>query len=283
MGYLLAKLEQVSRSSRPITLTVLQVAHLGCESFAILFDDIESTMNEEDRLQFESFAHAHVSLTNRVVAYLGDRATRVLFCPTEYCGTFAVPSVAESQYLHTVGEQLDQSVLVLWTGLDVVPPFISAKDISEVGRVIQRKPLIWDNFHANDYDSKRVFLGPFDCRSPGLRDVTCGLLSNPNCEFTANHIPLQTLGMWALSREDYDSRDALNQAAVSWHSTFGGSVSLASAHLLVDAYFLPFEYGPRTKALLEDLQWLLCHAANSSTWTVKHEDVIQVSSIAGIN
>ncbi|KAG7258959.1 hypothetical protein CRUP_014203, partial [Coryphaenoides rupestris] len=59
-----------------------------------------------------------------------------------------------------------------------------------------RPPLIWDNLHANDYDSRRLFLGPFKGREPGLRDHLRGLLLNPNCEFEANYIPLHTLGRW---------------------------------------------------------------------------------------
>lgn len=36
----------------------------------------------------------------------------------------------------------------------------------DVAAVLKRKPLIWDNLHANDYDPKRVFLGPFAGKKP---------------------------------------------------------------------------------------------------------------------
>lgn len=62
--------------------------------------------------------------------------------------------------------------------------------------VLQRPPLIWDNLHANDYDSRRLFLGPFKGREPQLKSHLRGLLLNPNCEFEANYIPLHTLGSW---------------------------------------------------------------------------------------
>lgn len=62
--------------------------------------------------------------------------------------------------------------------------------------VLQRPPLVWDNLHANDYDSRRVFLGPFKGRATGLRKHLRGLLLNPNCEFEADYIPLHTLGAW---------------------------------------------------------------------------------------
>lgn len=73
---------------------------------------------------------------------------------------------------------------------------LSPESLAEVQAVLRRPPLIWDNLHANDYDSRRVFLGPFKGRPPGLRAHLRGLLLNPNCEFEANFIPLHTLGSW---------------------------------------------------------------------------------------
>ena len=35
---------------------------------------------------------------------------------TEYCGSRAVPNVANSQYLEVVGENLHKNIDILWTG-----------------------------------------------------------------------------------------------------------------------------------------------------------------------
>lgn len=82
------------------------------------------------------------------------------------------------------------------TGSKVISRKLSADCLAEVESVLQRPPLIWDNLHANDYDSRRLFLGPFKGREPQLRSQLRGLLLNPNCEFEANYIPLHTLGSW---------------------------------------------------------------------------------------
>lgn len=42
-----------------------QVEELGCTSFALLFDDIEITMNEQDAKIFPSFVAAQVSSFNK--------------------------------------------------------------------------------------------------------------------------------------------------------------------------------------------------------------------------
>lgn len=84
----------------------------------------------------------------------------------------------------------------LSTGNKVISRKLSTDSLAEVEAVLQRPPLIWDNLHANDYDSRRLFLGPFKDREPRLRRSLRGLLLNPNCEFEANYIPLHTLGSW---------------------------------------------------------------------------------------
>ena len=81
-------------------------------------------------------------------------------------------------------------------GTKVISRKLSVDCLAEVESVLQRPPLVWDNLHANDYDSRRLFLGPFKGREPQLRSHLRGLLLNPNCEFEANYIPLHSLGSW---------------------------------------------------------------------------------------
>uniref|UniRef100_A0A8C7QNP6 protein O-GlcNAcase n=1 Tax=Oncorhynchus mykiss TaxID=8022 RepID=A0A8C7QNP6_ONCMY len=172
-----------------------QVTHFGCKSFALLFDDIDHNMCPADKEVFSSFAHAQVSITNEIFQYLGEPET-FLFCPTEYCGTFCYPNVAQSPYLHTVGEKLLPGIEVLWTGPKVVSKDITVESIEEVSKILKRAPVIWDNIHANDYDQKRLFLGPYKGRSTELIPRLKGVLTNPNCEFESNFVAIHTLATW---------------------------------------------------------------------------------------
>lgn len=115
--------------------------------------------------------------------------------------------MSESQYRSFKSKQHKMSFLkspdMCWstfsplsTGNKVISRKLSTDSLAEVEAVLQRPPLIWDNLHANDYDSRRLFLGPFKDREPRLRSNLRGLLLNPNCEFEANYIPLHTLGSW---------------------------------------------------------------------------------------
>ncbi|XP_004555904.1 protein O-GlcNAcase isoform X2 [Maylandia zebra] len=185
-----------------------QVSHFGCKSFALLFDDIDHNMCPADKEVFSSFAHAQVSITNEIYQYLGEPET-FLFCPTEYCGTFCYPSVPQSPYLHTVGEKLLPDIDVLWTGPKVVSKDITVESIEEVSKILRRAPVIWDNIHANDYDQKRLFLGPYKGRSTELIPRLKGVLTNPNCEFESNFVAIHTLATWYKSNMNGVRKDVV--------------------------------------------------------------------------
>uniref|UniRef100_A0A7N6A0T1 Protein O-GlcNAcase n=1 Tax=Anabas testudineus TaxID=64144 RepID=A0A7N6A0T1_ANATE len=185
-----------------------QVTHFGCKSFALLFDDIDHNMCPADKEVFSSFAHAQVSITNEIYQYLGEPET-FLFCPTEYCGTFCYPSVSQSPYLHTVGEKLLPGIDVLWTGPKVVSKDITVESIEEVSKILKRAPVIWDNIHANDYDQKRLFLGPYKGRSTELIPRLKGVLTNPNCEFESNFVAIHTLATWYKSNMNGVRKDVV--------------------------------------------------------------------------
>ncbi|XP_040923490.1 protein O-GlcNAcase isoform X1 [Betta splendens] len=185
-----------------------QVTHFGCKSFALLFDDIDHNMCPADKEVFSSFAHAQVSITNEIYQYLGEPET-FLFCPTEYCGTFCYPNVSQSPYLHTVGEKLLPNIDVLWTGPKVVSKDITVESIEEVSKILKRAPVIWDNIHANDYDQKRLFLGPYKGRSTELIPRLKGVLTNPNCEFESNFVAIHTLATWYKSNMNGVRKDVV--------------------------------------------------------------------------
>ncbi|KAM7052164.1 protein O-GlcNAcase-like [Acridotheres tristis] len=172
-----------------------QVAAMGCRSFALLFDDIDPCMCQADRDVFPSLAQAQASVANEVYQEL-DQPSIFLFCPTEYCSSLCSPSPSQSCYLQTIGQELLPGIGVIWTGPKVVSQELSAVLLEEVEAVLRRCPVIWDNLYANDYDCRRVFLGPYMGRAPGLMSRLHGLLLNPNCELQANFIPIHTLGTW---------------------------------------------------------------------------------------
>jgi len=172
-----------------------QVAQLGCKAFALLFDDIEAEMSKPDKEAFQSFAAAQVSVTNEIYQHLGQ--PKFLFCPTQYCTTRAIPTIATSEYLKTIGSKLAPDIDIMWTGDKVIPKDITVPSLEEITTVLKRPPVIWDNEHANDYDQKRLYLGPYSGRSPDIIPKLRGVLTNPNCEYGANFVAIHSLAAWS--------------------------------------------------------------------------------------
>ena len=73
------------------------------------------------------------------------------------------------------------------------------KELQELSDLIRHPIVLWDNLHANDYDQRRVFIGPYSGRPLALRrkGLLRGVLTNPNCEFEANYVALHTLAQWS--------------------------------------------------------------------------------------
>ncbi|RCN41496.1 hyaluronoglucosaminidase [Ancylostoma caninum] len=144
---------------------------------------------------------------------------------TEYCESRAVPCLEESEYLLTLGKDLVKDVHILWTGPRVISRHITVEHARSVAKVIGRKPLIWDNLHANDYDQKRVFMGDFSGRPVALKKEIAGLLMNPSCKYELNFVPFHTYADWNASDEDAPFIDLANDEEDG--STIDGSPRVA--------------------------------------------------------
>jgi protein O-GlcNAcase/histone acetyltransferase len=149
---------------------------------------------------------------------------------------------------------------VLWTGPEIISREINVAHIEQVTAWLLRKPLIWDNLHANDYDGRRFYCGPYAGRPPELRSRVSGLLANPNNEFPLNYVPLRTLAEFVHGTGNWDPRAAYLSAMRGWHSQFGTvgeSLALEDLILLGDCYYLPYEEGPEAANLIRSLETLL--------------------------
>jgi protein O-GlcNAcase/histone acetyltransferase len=125
----------------------------------------------------------------------------------------------QSPYLQTLGRELCGNIDICWTGPEIISPEITADSLRRLSAVLKRKPVIWENFHANDYDIRRAHAGPLGGREPGIRDEIAGFITNPNNEFEANFVPVRTTGAF-LTGADYDEAEAAGRAAAAWRDRF---------------------------------------------------------------
>jgi protein O-GlcNAcase/histone acetyltransferase len=248
-----------------------QILALGGQNFALLFDDIPERMNPNDLKRWGSFGSAQCHVVNSLFRWVRERRPEAcfLFCPTPYCGRMAERELGGKDYLPTIGRELLPEIDVFWTGPEIISREITVDHVRETQRILRRKPLIWDNLYANDYDGRRFYCGPYSGRSPELRQEVKGLLVNPNNEFPLNYVALRTLGEFVhqLPSATWEPRQAYLSAMREWlprFATLGQRVTLDNLVLFGDCYYLPYQQGPAAEALYQRARCLL--AADPASW-----------------
>ncbi len=245
-----------------------QMRQMGCQDFALLFDDIPDRMSPEDMQCWGSFASAQCHVTNAMFRWTREHCPggRFLFCPTPYCGRMAEREFGGKDYLATVGRELLPEIEIFWTGPEIISREITVAHIQELQQILRRKPLIWDNLHANDYDGRRFYCGPYAGRPLELRSEVSGLLTNPNNEFPLNYVPFRTLAAFVHCPEatGWDARKAYLTSMAEWLPYFatavGQPVTLEDLILFGDCYYLPYEQGPEAEALYQCIRNMLATA-----------------------
>ena len=243
-----------------------QIQDLGCRHFCLLFDDIPDRMHEDDLRRWSSLASAQCYVANTMFDWL-KHETPFLFCPTPYCGRMAMRNHGGEGYLSIVGRELSSGIDVFWTGPEIISREITVTNIQEISDLLRRKPLIWDNLHANDYDGRRFYCGPYSGRPLELRTKVRGFLCNPNNEFPLNFVLLRTMADYIRSTGSWEPRQAYLAAMKEWwpyFKTLSNSITLEDLILFGDCFYLPYEEGCEAEALFKTLKTLL--STNPVNW-----------------
>ncbi len=124
----------------------------------------------------------------------------------DYSGTSDTP------YLQGLRATLRRGVEVMWTGDQVPSHAFAPSDARAYGRLIGRRPLVWDNWTDDDTagnalpaGTARIFLGPY-LRRPDVAGSVGGFFLNPMNEADLNLLPLATAGDWLRSPRHYHRR-----------------------------------------------------------------------------
>ncbi|MEH7380561.1 protein O-GlcNAcase [Bacillus sp. JJ1533] len=164
---------------------------IGVRTFMIALDDISAEFqHEEEQNLFQSYADAHVFLTNRLYHWLKelDPACKLSLCPTDYHGTAPF-----STYIHELGEGLEQEIDLFYTGPEICSKTIDEKHVAEFTEAIVRRPIIWDNYPVNDLAMvPEMHIGPVTGRDANLPEVCKGIVVNTMPQAEASKIALLT-------------------------------------------------------------------------------------------
>lgn len=177
---------------------------LGVRSFALFFDDISGEGTD---------AHKQAELLNFLnekFVKAKDDVRPLMLTPTEYNKSWANPDA--DGYLNVLGDELDPSIEIMWTG-DLVVADVTKSTLEWVNKRIKRPALIWWNFPVSDYIRDHLLLGP----SYGLEanidaDEMAGILSNP-----MEHAEASKPGIFGASDYSWNTRDYRSQK--SWEKS----------------------------------------------------------------
>jgi hyaluronoglucosaminidase len=168
---------------------------LGVRSFAVFFDDISGEGTNPTK---------QAELLNYIDEYFVKAkpdVTPLVMCPTEYNKSWSDPAKG---YLTTLGDKLNPSIQIMWTG-DRVISDITKEGIAWINERIKRPAYIWWNFPVSDYVRDHLLMGPVYGNDTQIADQMSGFVTNPMEHAEASKIAIYGVASYAWNPEKYDS------------------------------------------------------------------------------
>ncbi|MBM4386707.1 MAG: beta-N-acetylglucosaminidase domain-containing protein, partial [Deltaproteobacteria bacterium] len=162
---------------------LLTFVNSGIDGIALLADDIEF---EVSVTVDGAMALAQADVANRLFDELKktEPELRMFFVPTVYSDNRMKKWKGGEEYLKAL-ENLRPEIEIMWTGKGTSNKTMAAGDMEKFTSLTGRKPVIWDNFWANDGGDGfmgRILLGPFSGRSADLPGAVNGIAHNPSIQ-----------------------------------------------------------------------------------------------------
>ena len=175
----------------------------------ILFDDI--------RGDFAHLANRQLAITQDILA-VSDAPYHIV-CPTYYSFDPVLEQVfgqMPAAYLETLGRGLDAEIDVFWTGNYVISPSYHRDDLHRIATLLNRPPVLWDNYPVNDgrKTSQYLHLKPYTGRPYQLKQWARGHIVNPMNQPRLSQLVLQSLQQVYQLDEHYDVDTALNSGLI---------------------------------------------------------------------
>jgi len=220
----------------------IELADINPSGLALLMDDIPYDVADA-QLQCKTANLLRTALPDTFNWY---------FCPTAYSRWHLKTWDGATDYLKIIGQQLPHDWQVFWTGNTVISKTITADDLTDVTEYIQRKPLIWDNFSADDYvPAHSMFPGPVTGRSGDVIDATSGFLLNPSQIFSSSMTALFSVSRWLKTPDTYVPDQAFTES-LAW--IVKGSVCTTPLNHVMGYFYGPFSVSPQWTELLEQFK-----------------------------
>ena len=168
---------------------------LGVRSFAVFFDDISGEgTNPQKQAELLNYI-------DEKFAQVKPDINQLVMCPTEYNKSWSNPN---GNYLTTLGDKLNPSIQIMWTG-DRVISDITRDGISWINERIKRPAYIWWNFPVSDYVRDHLLLGPVYGNDTTIAKEMSGFVTNPMEHAESSKIAIYSVASYAWNPAKYDT------------------------------------------------------------------------------
>ena len=126
---------------------------INVQNIAIMFDDIAASFDSEFTLQNEGSVHAKI--INEIYANFD-------------IAMFSVPRIYSDElifenphYIKKFFKEINNNIFIFYCGKYVVSESFKSNTYEIKDKIKKDKIVYWDNFYANDYCPKKMFIGPW--------------------------------------------------------------------------------------------------------------------------
>ena len=173
-----------------------QMYDLGVRDFGVLVDDSSGEIGKAER---------QVQLTNYILENFirkhPDVNQTLIMCPTGYNRSWT-----NEKFLQTLGNGLEKSIPIMWTG-DTVVHDITLKGQKWVNEHVKRPTFIWWNWPCNDFKRSRLSMGRtygLDT-DPDMKNQMSGFVANPMEHAEASKVGLFGVANYCWNIDDFES------------------------------------------------------------------------------
>ena len=205
---------------------------LGVRNFAIFFDDLKDDKgnhHENGKLQAEFLNHVQKNLRERY-----KDVAPLITVPTEYFYLDMVKGDKVKSYTRDLAENLDERIVVLYTGRGVVCDGITDKELAEVNKIFGREVGIWWNYPVNDYPltpegnrNVKLALGAIE-KLPTAKMTA--IFFNPMEQVQLSKISLATGAIYANNPATYDNEQAWDKVLKEQFGTLAPAMKIFAEH-----------------------------------------------------
>ncbi|MDO5473016.1 MAG: beta-N-acetylglucosaminidase domain-containing protein [Akkermansia sp.] len=204
---------------------------LGVRDFGVLVDDSSGEIGRAER---------QVQLCNYILENFirkhPDVNQTLIMCPTGYNKAWT-----NAQFLQTLGNGLDKSIPVMWTG-DTVVHDITLKGQQWVNAHVKRPTFIWWNWPCNDFKRSRISMGRTYGlgTEPEMKSAMSGFVANP-----MEHAEAGKVGLFGVA--DYTWNITNFESDKSWRAgiarLYPGCTEAMQCFCDHNSYLLPNGHG----------------------------------------